>query len=72
MAEIGGEEHSGSALGVGLTWTLLAAFVTPTLFGALVETHGFPYAWRALAIFQLAGIVPALLASRRFAILSPS
>ena len=41
MAEIGGEEHSGSALGVGLTWTLLAAFVTPTLFGALVELTAF-------------------------------
>jgi len=72
MAEVGGEEHSGSALGVGLTWTLLAAFVTPTLFGALVETHGFPYAWRALALFQLAGVVPALLASRRLAALSPT
>jgi len=72
MAEVGGEEHSGSALGVGLTWTLLAAFVTPTLFGALVETHGFPYAWRALAFFQLAGVVPALLASRGIAAPSPS
>jgi MFS transporter, ACS family, hexuronate transporter len=72
MAEIGGEEHCGSALGVGLTWTLLAAFVTPMLFGALVEVHGFTFAWRALAIFEIAGVVPALLASRRFAALSPT
>ena len=42
FAEIGGEEHAGSALGVGLTWTLAAAaFATPALFGALVQVHGF-------------------------------
>jgi MFS family permease len=70
MAEVGGEQHSGSALGVGLTATLLAAFVTPTLFGALVEAHGFPFTWRALALFQLAGVVPALLAGSRLAALS--
>lgn len=64
FAEIGGEEHSGSALGVGLTGTLLAAFVTPTLFGAIVEVHGFAFAWRSLAFVEALGIVPALLASR--------
>ncbi len=65
FAEIGGEEHSGSALGVGLTWTLLAAFVTPALFGALSQVHGFALAWRCVALLQIVGIVPALLASRR-------
>ena len=64
FAEIGGEERSGSALGVGLTWTLLAAFATPALFGALAQVHGFEVAWRCLAILQLLGVVPALLASR--------
>jgi MFS family permease len=64
FAEIGGEEHSGSALGVGLTWTLLAAFVTPPLFGALAQAHGYSAAWRYLAVFELFGIIPALLASR--------
>ncbi len=63
FAEIGGEEHSGSALGVALTWVFFAAFVSPTLFGALVEVHGYPYAWRALAILAVVGVVPALLAS---------
>jgi MFS family permease len=62
FAEIGGEERAGSALGVGLTWTLFAAFVTPTLFGAISETHGFDVAWRAVALLELLGIVPALLA----------
>jgi MFS family permease len=64
FAEIGGKEHSGSALGVGLTWTLLAAFVTPALFGALAQVRGFEVAWRCLALLQILGVVPALLASR--------
>jgi len=64
FAEIGGEEHSGSALGVALTWTLLAAFLTPTVFGALVEAHGYGFAWRAVALLELFGVVPALLAVR--------
>ncbi|HEY6325183.1 MAG TPA: MFS transporter [Candidatus Cybelea sp.] len=64
FAEIGGQERSGSALGVGLTWTLFAGFVTPMVFGALVEAQGFPFAWRGLAAFELVGIIPALLASR--------
>jgi MFS family permease len=63
FAEIGGEEHSGSALGVGLTWTLLAAMVTPPIFGAIVQAHGFDVAWRWLAALQIAGAIPALLAS---------
>lgn len=64
FAEIGGEEHSGSALGVGLTWTLLAGFATPAIFGALIQTYGFDVAWRLLAALQICGIVPALLVSR--------
>jgi MFS family permease len=67
FAEIGGEEHSGSALGVGLTWTLLAAFATPALFGALAQVYGFDVAWRCLALLQILGVVPALLASRAIA-----
>jgi MFS family permease len=63
FAEIGGEEHSGSALGVGLTWTLLAAMLTPAIFGAVVQAYGFGAAWRWLAVLELLGIVPALLAS---------
>ena len=62
FAEIGGEEHSGSALGVGLTWTLLAAMLTPAIFGAVVQTYGFGSAWRWLALIELLGIVPALFA----------
>jgi MFS family permease len=64
FAEIGGEEHAGSALGVGLTWTLLAAFATPALFGALAQVHGYDVAWRGLALLVAFGVAPALLAGR--------
>lgn len=63
FAEIGGEEHCGSALGVGLTWTLLAAMLTPAIFGAVAEAEGIAIAWRWLALLQALGIIPALLAS---------
>lgn len=63
IAEIGGEEHSGSALGVALTWIFVAAFLAPAIFGALAETHGYAFAWRSLALLQVLGIVPALLSS---------
>jgi MFS family permease len=61
FAEIGGEEHSGSALGVGLTWSLLAAMLTPAVFGAVAEAHGIGAAWRWTAGLEVIGIVPALL-----------
>jgi MFS family permease len=63
FAEIGGEEHCGSALGVALTWVFLAAFIAPTLFGAIAEVYGYPFAWRGLGVLQLAGIPPALMAA---------
>jgi len=63
FAEIGGEEHSGSALGVGLTWTLLAAVLTPPIFGAIAQAHGIAFAWRGLAMLEALGAIPALLAS---------
>jgi MFS family permease len=63
FAEIGGEEHCGSALGVALSWVFLAGFVAPTIFGALVELCGYPFAWRSLAILQVLAIAPALLAT---------
>jgi MFS family permease len=63
FAEIGGEEHCGSALGVALTWVFFAGFVAPTLFGAIAEVYGYPFAWRGLGVLQLVGIPPALMAA---------
>ena len=72
FAEIGGEEHAGSALGAALTWVFFAAFAAPTLFGALADTHGYPFAWRALALLAIAGVVPALLAAGAMRRASPA
>jgi MFS family permease len=66
FAEIGGEEHSGSALGVGLTWTLVAAVATPAIFGAIVQVYGYVVAWRGLALLEVLGVIPAMLASSFF------
>jgi MFS family permease len=63
IAEIGGEEHSGSALGVSLTFIFFAAFAAPTVFGAVAQSFGYAFAWRALAILVATGVVPALLSS---------
>jgi MFS family permease len=63
FAEIGGEEHCGSALGVALTWVFLAGFIAPTLFGAIAELYGYPFAWRGLALLEVLAIAPALLAT---------
>jgi len=63
FAEIGGEEHCGSALGVALSWVFFAGFLAPTLFGAISEVYGYPFAWRGLSVLQLAGIPPALMAA---------
>jgi MFS family permease len=49
FAEIGGVDAAGSSLGVGLTFNYAAGFVAPPLFGAIVDAHGFPFAWRLLA-----------------------
>ncbi|MBV9233495.1 MAG: MFS transporter [Candidatus Eremiobacteraeota bacterium] len=67
FAEIGGEERSGSALGVGITWTLAAGFIAPTLFGLVIQSLGYAAAWRYYGLLEAVGIIPALLASRAIA-----
>jgi MFS family permease len=62
--EIGGPERAGSALGVALTGVFTASLVSPPLFGALADAHGFAIAWNAQAAFVLVGLAPAFLAKR--------
>jgi MFS family permease len=58
LAEIGGVDAAGSSLGVGLTFNYAAGFVAPPLFGAMVDAHGFPFAWRLLAgVLVLAAVL---------------
>ena len=59
MAEIGGEEQAGSALGFGLTWIFAAGVLTPPLFQLVMQHAGIPAAWHTLAIVSLLGLVPA-------------
>jgi MFS family permease len=59
MAEVGGEEHAGSALGFGLTWVMLSGAAVPIVFGAIVQSAGFPAAWHGLAALSIAGLIPA-------------
>jgi MFS family permease len=55
FAEIGGTEAAGSAMGVGLTFNYAAGFITPPLFGLVVDRWGFPLAWRILALLLVVG-----------------
>lgn len=59
MAEVGGEQRAGSALGFGLTWIMLAGVFVPAGFQAMMQAVGIPAAWHALALLSLAGIIPA-------------
>jgi len=67
MAEIGGEEHSGSALGFGLTLVFAAAMIAAPLFGAVIDHFGYRVAWYALAALALVGLVPTLAAHAKTA-----
>lgn len=63
MAEIGGEEHAGGALGFGLTGTYLAGVLAPLLLGAIAASAGYQRAWEIAAIAAAAAAVPAFLAA---------
>jgi len=75
IAEIGGEEHAGSALGFGLTGIFVAGVVAAPLFGTLIDDFGYRTAWYALAGLSLMGIIPAFgahLSMRRERVLAAS
>ncbi len=62
LAEMGGPDAAGSAMGVGLTFTYAAGFVTPPIFGAIVDHAGFSRAWTLLAAMLVLGAVLAFAA----------
>jgi len=64
LAEIGGEEHAGGAVGFGIMWMLVAAAIAPLLMGAIVGAAGFGIAWQVAAAIALVATVPALMATR--------
>ncbi len=63
IAEVGGEEHSGSALGAALTFIFIAGCLAPIVIGAVSEVHGYAFAWRGVAFVQALAVIPALFAT---------
>jgi MFS family permease len=59
MAEVGGKELAGSALGFGLTWVMAVAIVTPAAFQWMMQAFGIPAAWHVVSVLSLAGVIPA-------------
>lgn len=64
MAEIGGEEHAGGALGFGIMWMMAAAVAAPILIGIVEGTLGYASAWHVTAALGLLAAIPAVLAAR--------
>jgi sugar phosphate permease len=64
MAEIGGAEHAGGALGFGLTATFSVGAVAPLVFGTIATAAGYGVAWQCTAGLALAAAVPALIVAR--------
>jgi MFS family permease len=64
MAEIGGEEHAGGALGFGFMGMLAAAVAAPILIGIVEGAGGYSAAWQVTAALGLLAAIPALLAAR--------
>lgn len=64
MAEIGGEEHAGGALGFGITGAFAAGIFAPLVFGWVAGTWDYSAAWLLTAVVGLAAAVPAFLAAK--------
>lgn len=64
LAEIGGEEHAGGAVGFGLMGMFAAASAAPVFIGLVEGAAGYGIAWQVTAALGLLAAVPALLATR--------
>jgi MFS family permease len=67
MAEIGGPEHAGGALGFGLTATFAMGVAAPLVVGTIASSAGYGAAWLLTAIVALAAAIPAVLVARSLA-----
>jgi MFS family permease len=67
MAEIGGPEHAGGALGFGLTATFAMGVVAPLVVGAIAASSGYNAAWILTAIVAASAAIPALIVARSLA-----
>jgi MFS family permease len=60
LAEIGGANRAGSALGLTLTAVFATSAVGPLVFGSIADHRSLEAAWIVTAIVTLVGVVPAL------------
>jgi ACS family hexuronate transporter-like MFS transporter len=66
MAEIGGQRFAGSAIGIGLTATFLAAAFAPWCFGEFADRFGLVAAWLLVSVLAALALVPAFAARKAF------
>ncbi len=60
LAEIGGADRAGSALGLTLTAIFGASAVGPLIFGTIADHTSLETAWLYSAALALVGVIPAL------------
>jgi MFS family permease len=60
LAEIGGADRAGSALGLTLTAIFAASAVGPLFFGTVADHTSLPTAWAVNAVAGALGILPVL------------
>ena len=60
LAEIGGTERAGSALGITMTAIFAMSAVGPYVFGAIADATSLDVAWLSTAALCVVGIAPAL------------
>jgi MFS family permease len=60
LAEIGGPERAGSALGVTMTAIFAMSALGPLVFGAVADATSLDVSWFVTAALCLAGVIPVL------------
>ena len=60
LAEIGGPDRAGSAIGITLTALFAASAVGPLAFGAIADRAGLDTAWAVNAAIGAFGVLPVL------------
>ena len=60
LAEIGGANRAGSALGLTLTAVFATSAVGPLVFGSIADHRSLTAAWIVTAVVTLTGVLPAI------------
>jgi MFS family permease len=60
LAEIGGADRAGSAIGLTLTALFGASAIGPIVFGAIADHTSLDTAWTVNACIGVLGVIPAI------------